>query len=91
MPTLATILVLFVNNFPVAIVTLSIVTSQQTHLLRKVIKRHTNCLARAELGCFEAANNVLKCGSYQEVFLLQSQLLALKELQRPIRYHIILF
>lgn len=42
---------------------------------------HAHKICGAEFGGFEAADDVLKSGSDHKVFLLQTQLLALKELR----------
>lgn len=52
-----------------------------SYLFRKGVKGRPDGVSAAKLGGFEPADDVLQRSSYHKVLLLQTQLLALKELQ----------
>jgi len=51
------------------------------YLVREGVKHGADAFRAPEFGCFEAADDVLQGGGHDEVFLLQTQLLPLKELR----------
>lgn len=53
--------------------------SLKYYLVRESIKGGTDSILGAKFGCLEPPDDVLKGGCHHEVLLLQTQLLALKE------------
>lgn len=56
-------------------------TENSPHLLGECVKRCTDRVTASKLGRLEPSDDVLQGGGYQEIFLLQPQLLTDEELQ----------